>query len=76
MTFGFQQGTVPPNQKGSAIHMCSIISPVVESLIYSVPNDEIMWAHPDTQSLLVSNIVNRMVQDTGYMSNGGDIRIK
>lgn len=76
MTFGFQKEAVPSDQRAQAVNMCLIIAPVVESLIHSVPDNTIVWGHPDTQTVLISSVADKMVADEGYMSHGGGIRIK
>jgi len=76
MTFGFQAGSVPPNHQAQAVNICLIIAPAVETLIYSVPNNTIIWDHPDTQAVLVEGIANNLVNTPGYMSNGGDIKVR
>lgn len=76
MTFGFQKEAVPPGQKAQALSMCLIIGPVVESLIYSIPNNTIVWSHPDTQKVLITRVADKMIKDEGYMSHGGGIRTR
>ena len=76
MTFGFQKEAVPSGQKAQAVNMCLIIGPVAESLIYSIPDNTIMWGHPDTQTVLISSVAAKMIADEGYMSNGGGIRVR
>ena len=76
MTFGFQKEAVPSDQRAQAVNMCLIIGPVAESLIYSVPDDTILWDHPDTQTVLISSVAAKMIADEGYMSHGGGIRIR
>ena len=76
MTFGFQKGTVPLGQKAQAVSMCLIIGPVAESLIYSVPDDTIMWDYENTQTVLIASVAAKMTADEGYMSHGGGIRIR
>ncbi|MCK5216343.1 MAG: hypothetical protein KAJ93_01045 [Methanosarcinales archaeon] len=76
MTFGFQKEAVPPGQRAQAVNMCLIIAPVVESLIYSVPDDTIRWDYEETQTVLIASIADRIVKDEGYMSHGGGIKTR
>lgn len=76
MTFGFQKEAVPLGQKAQAVSMCLIIGPVAESLIYSVPNDTIMWDYEDTRTVLIASVAAKMTADEGYMSHGGGIKTR
>jgi len=76
MTFGFQKEVVPSDQRPQAVNMCLIIGPVVESLIYSVPNNTIVWEHPDTQTTLIASVADKMIKTEGYMSHGGGIKTR
>jgi len=76
MTFGFQKEAVPSDQRPQSVNMCLMIGPVVESLIYSIPNNTIVWGHPDTQKVLIAGIAEKMIKTEGYMSHGGGIRTR
>ena len=74
MTFGFQKEAVPSGQRAQAVNMCLIIGPVAESLIYSVPDDTILWDYEETQTVLIASVAAKMIANEGYMSNGGGIK--
>jgi len=76
MTFGFQKETVPSDQRAQAVNMCLIIGPVVESLIHSIPNNTIVWDHPDTRTVLIAGVTDKMINTEGYMSHGGGIKTR
>lgn len=74
MTFGFREGSIPPGQTREGIHMCLIIAPVIESMMYAVPlNSKIAWEHPQTNKTLAFNLAEQLMADEGYSTHGGDI---
>ena len=74
MTFGFHKEVVSSGQRAQAVNMCLIIGPVAESLIYSVPDGTILWDYEETQTVLIASIADRIIEDDGYISNGGGIK--